>query len=73
VRKLREFYRLNKEMFDERGHFFLLIRAPVVEWGEFENRLKAVLRRILQESTLRKAADAVNQAGEDSSDTLASS
>jgi RNase P protein component len=43
VRKLREFYRLNKGFFHESGHFFLLVRSPINDWPEFEARLKQAL------------------------------
>ena len=46
VRKLREFYRLNKDLFAENGHYFLLVRAPVEDWGEFERKLKGLLKKL---------------------------
>ena len=45
VRKLREFYRHHKELFAEQTHYFLLVRAPVEDWDDFEIRLKILLHR----------------------------
>ena len=45
VRKLREFYRLNKELFAEHGHYFLLVRAPITDWEGFLAQLKNILAR----------------------------
>jgi len=46
VRKLREFYRLNKELFAENGHYFLLVRAPVKDWTQLELKLKGILNKL---------------------------
>lgn len=43
VRKLREFYRLNKSLFPEAGHFLFLLRSPVDNWQDFEARLKSII------------------------------
>jgi hypothetical protein len=40
VRKLREFYRLNKQIFPENGQLFLLMRKPIEDWKGFEERLR---------------------------------
>ena len=45
IRKLREFYRLNKALFAAHSHFFLLCRAPIVDWDGFVVRLSAALQR----------------------------
>jgi RNase P protein component len=45
VRKLREFYRLNKDLFAEDGHYFLLVRAPVEDWGSLYDRLRNLLKK----------------------------
>ena len=46
VRKLREFYRLNKGLFAENVHYFLLCRAPITDWDDFLARLKVILERV---------------------------
>jgi len=46
VRKLREFYRLNKDLFAVDGHYLLMLRAPVGEWEDLEERLKEILQRM---------------------------
>ncbi|RPH96240.1 hypothetical protein EHM69_01875 [candidate division KSB1 bacterium] len=46
IRKLREFYRLNKELFPCNQHLFLLIRRPVSDWQELEGQLKNVLSTV---------------------------
>lgn len=46
VRKLREFYRLNKDLFADNMRFLLLMRGPVNDWPEFEQRLRTVLQRV---------------------------
>ena len=43
VRKLREFYRLNKALFAENAHYFLLCRAPITDWDGFLARLTTLL------------------------------
>jgi len=43
VRKLREFYRLNKPVFPEQSHLFLIVRRPVEDWTAFELRLRNLL------------------------------
>jgi RNase P protein component len=53
IRKMRELYRLNKDLFDEHGHYFLLARAEVKDWGEFENRLKAMLKKVVSSPPVR--------------------
>jgi hypothetical protein len=46
MRKLREFYRLNKDLFTQDGHYFLLVRQVVEDWPEFETRLKGLLNKL---------------------------
>jgi hypothetical protein len=43
VRKLREFYRLNKEIFPDYGHCLLLMRRSVENWKAFEDRLRVLI------------------------------
>jgi RNase P protein component len=43
IRKLREFYRLNKDLWPPTGHLFLLVRNPVTDWESFQERLTKVL------------------------------
>ncbi|MCC6475718.1 ribonuclease P protein component [bacterium] len=42
-RKLKEFFRLNKELFSADTHFYALFRQPVADWPDFEKRLIALL------------------------------
>jgi ribonuclease P protein component len=42
-RKLKEFYRLNKELFPDNCHYYLLVRGPVEDWSDFESRLTQTL------------------------------
>jgi ribonuclease P protein component len=42
-RKLKEFYRLNKDTFPDNCDYFLLIRKPVEDWPDFESRLTETL------------------------------
>jgi ribonuclease P protein component len=42
-RRLREFYRLNKTLFPENMHLFLLLRGPVNDWQDFLGRLSLIL------------------------------
>jgi RNase P protein component len=42
-RKLKEFYRLNKRLFAGDVHYYLLMRAPVEDWSDFERRLTELL------------------------------
>ncbi len=46
IRKLREFYRLNKELFAEGTHYLFVMRSAIENWAEFEERLNALLFRI---------------------------
>jgi ribonuclease P protein component len=39
IRKLREFYRLNKDLFPDGSHYLLLMRRSVEDWKAFEERL----------------------------------
>lgn len=43
IRKLREFYRLNKAIFHDSGHYFFLLRRPVEDWKAFEVRLRDLI------------------------------
>jgi RNase P protein component len=43
VRKLREFYRLNKAIFPDNSHLFFLLRRPVQDWEAFEARLRDLI------------------------------
>ncbi|MFZ5433703.1 MAG: hypothetical protein ACOZB3_08020 [Calditrichota bacterium] len=52
VRKLREFYRLNKNLFVNEIHYFFLARQPIINWPEFENRLRQLLSNIPPRSRL---------------------
>jgi hypothetical protein len=47
IRKLREFYRLNKPLFPETVHLFLLVRRPVKDWKAVEGKLAELLARIM--------------------------
>jgi RNase P protein component len=49
VRKLREFYRLNKAVFPEQGHVLILVRNPVADWPGLEARLT----RLLEEESVK--------------------
>ena len=42
-RKLKEFYRLHKDLFPDNCDYFLLIRSPVEDWPDFESRLTQTL------------------------------
>jgi len=44
-RRLKEFYRLNKHLWPEGTHFFVLFRAPVRDWPDFEQRLTVLLEK----------------------------
>jgi ribonuclease P protein component len=45
-RKLKEFYRLNKSLFPDGHFFYLLVRSPISDWKEFEQRFKKLLGEI---------------------------
>ncbi|NUO19397.1 ribonuclease P protein component [bacterium] len=45
-RRLKEFYRLNKGLWAEGGHYFALFRQPVTDWTDFEVRLRALLSKL---------------------------
>ncbi|MBK6765340.1 MAG: ribonuclease P protein component [bacterium] len=38
-RKLKEFYRLNKNLWPDNTHYYVLFRKSVPSWAEFEVRL----------------------------------
>ncbi|MCP4712300.1 MAG: ribonuclease P protein component [Planctomycetes bacterium] len=42
-RKLKEYYRLNKDNFPDNCDYFFLIRRTVEDWSEFESRLTETL------------------------------
>jgi ribonuclease P protein component len=42
-RKLKEFYRLNKDLFPDNSDYFLLVRSPVEDWPDLEQRLTQIL------------------------------
>ncbi|MBU1636964.1 ribonuclease P protein component [bacterium] len=42
-RKLKEYYRLNKENFPDNCDYLLLLRKPVEDWSDFESRLTETL------------------------------
>jgi len=46
VRKLREFYRLNKQLFPEDCQLFLLVRRPVEDWKGLEARVTVLLGEV---------------------------
>ncbi len=46
IRKLREFYRLNKELFAEGTHYLFVMRSAVTDWGELEGRVQVVLEKV---------------------------
>ncbi len=70
IRKLREFYRLNKAAFPEGAQILILLRAPVADWPGLEARLTRLLSELPQDnnlgSGLRPAAPGV---GKDSNGT----
>jgi hypothetical protein len=48
LRKLREFYRLNKSLFPENVYYFLLIRRPVKDWQAVETNLISALASLTE-------------------------
>jgi RNase P protein component len=50
IRKLREFYRLNKSLFPDTGHLLFLVRRTISDWPDFEARLKERLRSLRETS-----------------------
>ncbi|MBU0508312.1 ribonuclease P protein component [bacterium] len=58
IRKLREYYRLNKEFFPAQSHIFILVRRPVADWKDLEARLAKLLQTLAKSSHLdSEAAD----------------